>query len=186
MRGSLSWLDRIEATPLWAVFLYRALVVGGAIFLIPDHRSTGSMIGLIVGGLLAAVFTTGLLAVIRRRGRVVTEDGQVLDPVAVARAFRTGDLPEEPSGDEAFLAMIQRRRSQLGWVSRVGPWLVGSAVLLGLVGATHNISWIGFPVGYAILWRAGAARRSSRLDQLESSLRGRSPSKGAQPSPPEE
>jgi hypothetical protein len=178
MTDPLRWLDRVEATPLWAFFVfYCALFIAGAISLTPDHRSTGSMIGAIAGGLLAAVFTTGLLAVIRRRGRVVTEDGQVLDPVAVARAFRTGDPPEEPAGDRAFLVLIQRRRSRLSWLSRVGPWLLGSAVLLGIVGAIHNIGWIGFPViylAYMIMWRAGMARKSSRFDQLESSLRGRS------------
>src|SRR5438552_16180705 len=116
-----TWRDRMTTAPLWALFVYFGVVFGGLLYLMQGAGSKRWLAGAIGAGFFFAVVMTTFVAVTRRRDRAAAGPAGIPDRIAVARALRTGEAPETRSLDQPLLALVERRRQQLRWASKVNP-----------------------------------------------------------------
>jgi hypothetical protein len=167
--------------PLWAVSLCSLLVTtaGFGAFLrlaAPEANTAVDLSGGLVAGVFAAVLTAVGLA--DRRFRRMWSRTERL---AMARAYRSGEAPDDPVMDRPVLAMIDRRRRLLRWQATYGPWsiaLVGVADLTSVISDRVGTGLPGFVFFAAAIayTRIAPPRSLRRLDRLETAI-------GERPSP---
>jgi hypothetical protein len=130
-------------------------------------------------GVFFGVCMTAWVAIVRRRDGAVTGSLSRSDRVQLNRAARAGEPPADPALDQAALALIERRRGQVRWSSKAGPWIFGAMALIGVMETVSTHSVVSpcltvADVGLIIVMRASTARQTTRLDLLERAIRERS------------
>ncbi len=176
MRGW--WHDRITTAPLWALFLGSAGYFG-AVLLFAPGMGPRWFTGAIFLGLAFGTWMTAFVAVTCCRDQVAAGPLGIPDRVVIARALRTGELPIDEALDQPLLSLIERRRRQLRWASKVYPWLFGGLAVVGLVTvvAEHDAVSLLYVVLYLavlVYLRRSSVRGAARLYRLESAIRHRS------------
>ncbi len=165
--------ERANALPPRATYFVTITVVySGLSFLFPTSGSSRSVVRSIIGGVFFGAAMTIVARVMRRRDRKAA-GGVDLDQASVARALRTGDAPADRLIHPALLGLINRRRRQLRWASRVNPWLFGGSAALTLPLAFQHhlyLAYAAFFLGCAVCLRMFSKRSELRLDRLEAHL----------------
>jgi hypothetical protein len=170
-----SWRDRLRAAPLWVLFVYYA-VAFGALGLILPGGTADSVGGAVVGGLGFGAAMTAVTAVWRRRDTAAAGRRGGSERVLMERALRTGELPADPSLDPALMALITRRRSQLNWGRKAGPWVFGTLAVMSVLIALVHWPYVFYAVvfiGFLVWGCRSSARSEQRLNSLEQALRAR-------------
>lgn len=173
------WRDRMATMPLWAVFIYSAIVFGpvmGFLGTPGPHDSRWAAFAIRVGLLLGLVCTIAA-GWVRRRELAATGAERLPDPVGLEHALRTGEAPTDTSLDPALLVLIPRRHAQLDSESKLIPWLgvgAGLGILFAIVYRDRwSLLWGALLVASPFWTRAGVTRRRQRLSRLETTVRER-------------
>lgn len=169
-----TWRDRLRAAPLWALFLYFAVAFGFLSSIFPGGTGPRSLADGIFRGVFFAVPMTAISAVARRRDDATSGRHSQTQQTVMARSLRTGELPADPSLWSPLLALIERRRNQLAWSDRYGPWVFGSMIVLSLLLAIADPLYLIygiFFVGMLVGTRRASTKSRERLTQLDWSIR---------------
>ncbi len=172
------WRDRVETAQLWAVFLGLSVFFGAALYLSPGPGPRW-LTGAVFAGLLFGASMTVFIAVMRRRDQRAAGPSGIPNRSAVVHALRTGELPSDEALDPPLLALIERRRRQLRWASKINPWFFGCLGALAVIDvvAEHDavsVVYAGTYVAFLVYMRHAVNRGVTRLDRLESAIRDRS------------
>ena len=96
--------------------------------------------------------------------------------MAMERALRMGDLPDDRSLNSSLGRLLERRRTELHNSTRWAPWVFGLFVVLsiGLAVGEHRPAWAVFGVFFAVFavfTRWASSRTQRRFDGLAEQLR---------------
>ena len=163
--------------PLWALFLGSSVYLA-AVLLFAPGMGPRWFTGAIVFGLAFGAWMTAFVAVTRRRDQRAAGPLRIPDRVVTARALRAGEVPTDKALDQPLLSLIERRRRQLRWASKVNPWLFGGLAVAGMITlvAEHDATSLLYAVlfvAFLVYLRRASVRGAARLDRLESAIRHR-------------
>ena len=158
-----AWRDRLQAAPLWALFLYFSVSFGVmSLFFHPsDEARTGSSAA--VSGLLFGTLMTGVMAYRRHREDRLTGAGV---RTQLIQALRSGEPPSDVSLDAAFLGLIQKRRRELERAAKINPWMFGGLLVISLVFAIEQPEWLALAALFGLLLVLNPRRARNAQDQL--------------------
>ena len=151
--GTLNSCRPHSDTPLDASAVAGSSIHGAAVGRIPcfrrflrgrgiPHGRPPLGYGAIGAGFLFGAWMTIWAVVMRRRDLRAAGPHGVPDGVGISRALRTGEPPPEQTMDQAILGLIERRRRQLQWSSKVSPWIFGALIVMSalVVAVQHDAS----------------------------------------------
>ncbi len=88
----------------------------------------------------------------------------------MAKAMRSGELPNDRALDQPLLAIIRRRRPELRRASILTPCMFGGFAVLSLLLAIHHPIWLIYTAGSAVFGIGLAVsmqRSKTRFARLE-------------------
>lgn len=177
------WRDSATTLPSW---LY-GLVSGGTFAvllfvgsLLTDNDAILSAIGFVIVGVFFGAVMAFNASNDRREQENTIGPRSRSEVIALNRAVRLGQVPEDPALDEPLLGVIGLRRKAMSGAGRLGPWIwtvLAVALIISAIDDPDPITICGaiLVTVAAVLSPASARRRSARLDRLESAVHARHP-----------